>query len=527
MMKRILILILTLCLLSGCGAYEVTPPPEDTEATEATTAETTPTPTATEEEDTRIPPVYSEWEIDKPVYDLTVFNALYECEKGSLVNCSVDNAVGGYSGEGYVKGLMNPDSKLVVTANIPSNQHYSVIVCGYSETPATGTLYVDGLPRGKFTVGGAGEYECVMFDNIYLEEGEVQITFASLTADIAFDYVALQNCTTSYTKAYTFTAQLSNPKASEAASKLYRYICECFGDEVLTSAQVTQGTNDEIQEIFYTTGRYPAIRFSDMMDYGVGLDSGDVEIALEWAEQGGIVGYDWYWVKNGSCYSVKSDFDITKCINDHDVARLNEKRLKELYESGGVTDETISLLEDIDRVAEQLTKLKEADVAVLFRPLPEASSGEFWWGDSLEGYKWLYELIYARLCDYHHLDNLIWIWNGQSADWYVGDDLCDIIGLDIYDFSGALWDNQSHINQLINVTNMCNHKPIAITECNVLPSPSLLSIDHAFWSFATTWSGSTLDKEGQLSTKYMSEDEWVLFYNCSLTQTRDELGRIK
>ncbi len=529
-MKRLLSILLVVAIcFSGC--YSTLPneydPSEETELTPVVT-DASVDDADEAEEDPRVAPVYNESEIERVEYDFTEFSEIYECEEGTLKGIAyTDASVGGHSGEGYVKGVSYPDSGLVITAQIPSNQHYSVIVCAYSEDPATGTLYVDGLPRGKFTVGGSGEYECVMFDNIYLAEGEVHITFDELTADMALDYVALANSTNAYTKMYNFTGELSNKKASDAAKKLYRYLCECFGNEVLTSQQVTQGSNKELDEIYYTTGKYPAIRFSDLMDYGAGLDSGDVELALEWAEKGGIVGYDWYWVKDGSCYKDKSAFDLTKCLNDHDVARLNEKRLAELYESGGVSDETISLLEDIDRIAASLSRLKEQNVAVLFRPLPQASSGEFWWSVDKDAYLWLYELMYARLCDYHGLDNLIWIWNALDADWYVGDELCDIIGLDIYDFSGSPWDNQSHINQLINVTKMCNHKPIALTECNILPSPSLLSTDHAFWSFTTMWSRGAVDQNGELNRKYMSENEWILYYNCSLTQAMEELGEYK
>ncbi len=517
MNNKILCLLMAVCLLlSGCYSTAEPVTTSDTGTTASATEATTQKP-----EPERTAPSYPETEVKRVEYNLEIFSMLFECEKGNVGDGSrVDMTVGGFSGEGYVVG----SEGFILPVEVPSNQHYSITVCAYAEKPTQAALSVNGTPRGSFTVGGTGEYECVMFDNIYLEEGETLITFAEPMGIMIFDYVALKNCTTAYTKAYTFDAKLSNKKASESASRLYRYLCEAFGEYVITSQQVTQGSNDELDEIYYTTGRYPAIRFSDMMNYGVGIDSGDTELALEWAEQGGIVGYDWYWVKDGSCYADKTDFDLTKCVSDHDVARLNEKRLGELYASGGVSDETISLLEDIDRVAEQLTKLKDADVAVLFRPLPQASGGQFWWSVDRDAYIWLYELIYARLCDYWHLDNIIWIWNGQSADWYVGDGLCDIIGVDIYDFSQSHWDNQSHINQLINITEMCNHKPIAITECNVLPSPNYLSVDHAFWSFVNLWSGSALDKNGELNRKYISENEWVTFYNCSLTLSRDEIS---
>lgn len=91
------------------------------------------------------------------------------------------------------------------------------------------------------------------------------------------------------------------------------------------------------------------------------------------------------------------------------------------------------LMADIDAIAEQLLILKEAKVPVLFRPLHEASGGWFWWGASgPEAYKELYRLLYDRLTNEYGLDNLIWVWNGQDAEWYPGDEYVDIIGEDIY-----------------------------------------------------------------------------------------------
>lgn len=475
-----------------------------------------------------IGPEYSETQIDAVSYDPEEFYGIFEAEKGILSGMAyISNIVGGYSGDGYVAGASLPDSGLLVTAEVPSSQHYSITICAYSQFEMNGVLYVDGLAKGSFKLGGTGAYESVMFDNIFLHEGEVTLGFGELTADAYIDFVEIKNCGAIYKQPLAVAGKLSNPKASDAAQALYEYICESFGNYVISAQQVTAGTNRELGEIYRTTGQYPAIRFSDMMDYGAGIDNGDTELALKWASDGGIVGYSWYWVKGGSCYSAKSDFDVTKCINDHDVARLSEKRLKELYEAGGVSDETVSLLEDIDRVANELTKLKDAGVAVIFRPLPEASNGQFWWGEDKDAYLWLWELVYARLADYWHLDNLIWVWNAQSFDWYVGDDWCDIISLDLYDFSGQVWDNQSHINPLLGSASLGAKKPIAISECNILPSPGLVAQDGAYWAYVSLWQDYALDSAGKLNTGSISEAEWILYYNCSVVVTREELGEYK
>ena len=95
------------------------------------------------------------------------------------------------------------------------------------------------------------------------------------------------------------------------------------------------------------------------------------------------------------------------------------------------------VMADIELIAGELKKLKDADVPVLWRPLHEAEGGWFWWGaEGAEPCKKLYRLLYDQLTNVYGLDNLIWIWTGSTspaaADWYPGDDVVDIVGYDKY-----------------------------------------------------------------------------------------------
>ena len=101
--------------------------------------------------------------------------------------------------------------------------------------------------------------------------------------------------------------------------------------------------------------------------------------------------------------------------------------------AGTIPMEAWYLIRDIDAISEQLKILQDNNVTVLWRPLHEASGGWFWWGcRGKDAYQWLWNLMYERQTHYHKLNNLIWVWNGQDPDWYVGDDRCDIIGEDVY-----------------------------------------------------------------------------------------------
>ena len=92
------------------------------------------------------------------------------------------------------------------------------------------------------------------------------------------------------------------------------------------------------------------------------------------------------------------------------------------------------MIRDIDAIAVELTKLRDAHVPVLWRPLHEAEGGWFWWGaQGPKNYVRLYRLLYDRLTKVHKLDNLIWVYtSGGKPEWYPGDDVVDIIGADAY-----------------------------------------------------------------------------------------------
>ena len=96
-----------------------------------------------------------------------------------------------------------------------------------------------------------------------------------------------------------------------------------------------------------------------------------------------------------------------------------------------ISPECAAILRDIDSIATALKPLAEQDIPVLWRPLPEAGGGWYWWGaDGAASYRWLWNLLWHRMTDYHQLHNLIWVWNGQSQDFLV--DYYDIAAMDIY-----------------------------------------------------------------------------------------------
>lgn len=529
-MKRIiavLILTLTLCSCAFSPLDDAAALTSQTEESRTETRETenTTSPTLPPDDAEISLPVYAEADIGELSYDPKECYALYEAEEGIMSGyCAKMSSRQGYSGSGYVTGASLPDSRLIIELEIDSPQHYDVTVCAASDSPVEGILYVDGVARGRISLKGSGEFEAVKFESIYLVPDEAAVSIEELSGECDIDFVLLENSKDIYSHDYSVSGELSNANSSEKTKKLYKYLCEIYGEAVLSGQQCQEGSNDEIDAVARITGRYPAIRFGELMSCTEGVDTGDAELAIAYAQSGGIVGYVWNWLQNGSCYAEKSGFSLEKAVTSHDAAHLSCDKLIEIAQSGGVSEECIKIVDGIDKAAEQLKKLKDKDIPVLFRPLPEAGNGDFWWSSDKQSYLWLYRLIYKRLTEYHGLDNLIWIWNAQDVGWYVGDEYCDIISLDIYDFSKKPWDNQSHITPMLRLYSLAQGKPLAISECNVLPGPANIVKDSAFWLYASVWSGEyVLSADGGISNEYMSDSEWILFYNCSCVIARDEL----
>ena len=86
----------------------------------------------------------------------------------------------------------------------------------------------------------------------------------------------------------------SNPNASEETKELYSYICNVYGDYIISGQQEStwvDGEQYEFEYIYENTGKYPAIRGLDYMNDDF---DGVNQRATEWYEKGGIVTICWH-----------------------------------------------------------------------------------------------------------------------------------------------------------------------------------------------------------------------------------------
>lgn len=333
----------------------------------------------------------------------------------------------------------------------------------------------------------------VMFSKIIAFLSAVAVSVSAMASSA--DGNSSTNSAVGNTSVSTGTPALSNKNADETTKKVYSYICENFGEYMLSCQQEStwMGSPDyEMNYILDTTGKLPAMRGLDFMN---GDFDGVVSRSKEWWEKGGLVTICWHTGINGKGYQEslgdKPDFD---------------KLLKE------GTKEYNDMIANWDKAAEALAKLRNAGVPVLWRPFHEFDGGWFWWGKKGgANFVKLWQMMYDRFTNKFGLTNLIWVL-GYSGDvksgWYPGDDYCDIIGSDTYDSS-------THLKAWQKLNKMNSGKPLAFHECGNVPSVEDFEKDGCLWSWFMVWHTSHItgnDKENLKSV-----------YNSDKVITLDEL----
>lgn len=474
---------------------------------------------------------YDEQQITANTVKYTEYSKTYQAETGTLTGgAKIAKTRKGYKGTGYVTGLNTENDGWELTFELSESQYYNITLSVASDAAVKNNLLVNGVSQGDFAVSGKGTFENVTFENVYIEKGYAKISVLPTAGNVDIDLVTVKASKDINDLDLTLKgAQLSNKNADYNAKALYQYLCGSFGKNILLGQHDTVGSIAETEKIYETTGKYPAIRFGDLMPFTEDMIIGEneIEYAKNWAENGGIVSYMWHWTDpmgSGEYYSDKTDFDITKAVTKEKISSLSLEEIKALQKEGKVSEECVAIVEDIDKISEKLKELQDAGVAVLWRPLHEASNGYFWWGKDEDAYKWLWKLLYYRQTNYHKLNNLIWVWSAQNASWYVGDDLCDVLSVDIYD-KGNL---SGQINRLLFLYKMCKTKPVAMSECGNFPSAQNIADEKAMWSYIGQWGGNFLmNDDGTLNEEYNTQENLIEFYNNNITITRDELPDLK
>ena len=317
---------------------------------------------------------------------------------------------------------------------------------------------------------------------------------------------------------------LADKKATKETQGLMNYLCDVYGKNMLSGQQEIYGGGhtesapggysgsellgyeSEFEWIKNHFGDYPAIRGFDYMNYNplYGWDDNTTERIIEWGSKNGITTVCWHinLPKDFTSYELGEALDWQDCSYEKnstfDVANATVEGTKE-YEYVMLT---------IKLLAEELLKVQDAGIPIIFRPYHEAEgnggvNGEgawFWWSQNgAEAYKALWKQLYTTLTEEYGIHNLIWEFNSytydSSAAWYPGDDYVDIVGFDKYNVVYNRHDgktsgpNEDAISdtfyKLVNLTN--NKKLVAMPENDTVPSLSNILTEKAHWLYFCIW----------------------------------------
>lgn len=276
-----------------------------------------------------------------------------------------------------------------------------------------------------------------------------------------------------------------NPNATPEARALLTMLCAVSGKAILSGHHnFPNNLSQHSDATAQAMGKYPYIWGSDFGFAAAGKDAitgrdAMIEEAKRQYAAGSIITLMWHVVRpedsepNGWRESVQNkltDFEWSELITPG--TNLNKRWMAQ-----------------IDTAAGYLKRLQEAKIPVLWRPYHENNGDWFWWGGrpGERGFIALYRMTYDRMVNYHHLDNLIWVWNsnapngknaGPFADYYPGADVVDILATDVY---GEFL--QSHHDEL---AALAQGKPIALGEVGRVPTPEILKAQPK-WTWFMIW----------------------------------------
>ena len=461
---------------------------------------------------------------DKPLN----FSKTYEAENGKLSNDMSVISNGNASGGKSVGKFENDRSYCQISITVPADAVYDIVIRSMGiGSSKENDIYTDGKKVGTFNSEN-NKFSDYTVSAVSLTKGDHNIRIIKSWGWIELDKITVKTGAKISDSTYNVTSSLVNKNSTANTKKLYSFLKDCYGKYVITGQQCDGGINgNEFKAIKNLTGDYPAILGLDMMDYtpsrtALGASSSAVEKAIEFANKGGIVTFCWHWnapteylnstANNsdgwwGGFYTKSSNFDIAKVMNGQDA---NGKKLID---------------RDIKEIAKQLKRLEKAGVPVIWRPLHEGSGGWFWWGaQGPDAYKKLWKYLYNELTNTYGCNNLIWVYNGQSADWYPGDEYVDIVGEDIYPGNHVYDPQVSRFRQAINYGSKTKITALTENGC-IFDIDSAVSIN-ALWCWFMTWGDEFTVNGSNYSEKYTEKSVIKKMYASKYSLTLGSLPKI-
>lgn len=287
------------------------------------------------------------------------------------------------------------------------------------------------------------------------------------------------------------------PDASLEVRAVLDYLHEMNGKKTLAGQMWVPWGDDEIEYVERVTGKLPAIRGHDYIHER--SNKRENELMIAWWREGGIPTAMWHWgapTKGEGYNESKMGIDIERCFVEG-------------------TAEHAAMWQDLARIADRLTELRDAGVPVLWRPLHEFDGGWFWYGMGTdEQFVRLWRTMFDYFAKERGLNNLIWVLchSGRPrTGWDPGPEYYDLVGADTYTHTMQPW--------LYKWVKMAYNDagPIPLHECGQIPDPDQSFERGTPWSWWMVWHTGYLQQHDPEALKHAYQHELVI--------TRDELPR--
>ena len=482
-----------------------------------------------------------------------------------------------FSGGKYAKPA--DDSGITFTVNVEETAVYDITTKVLIKQYAwfNSTIVVNGAEAGSLlTKPVTCDSAFVITASAKMKVGENKITVGNQA--IGVDYITVERHPD---PVFKISESPVTPNATESARKIYNFLRENFGKKTIsgmmisdqnfnydygnmrlippggctpddsckyTDAEVKWKGQTDIAEFYKRSGHYPAIGGFDMLfaagghheeGWFKGYTENNLLMTEELWEMGGIPTYTWHWKVGQDTVFYTQDpypnngFNASGCTEDvmgtsntntcfNYTKAFKDSQCKEIDET---SQEYKDIVADVDIVSGYFKQLQDKGIAVVWRPLHEASGGWFWWGTaSAECYVQLYRLVFNRMVVTNELKNLIWVWNintdpafgydysALNAAWYPGDEYVDIVAVDIYNPMEDHNSGANYFNKI--VSDVGTNKMIALSENGAIPDIDSIAEDKAYWSYwmtwSQTWSGNFLENTTTEMWKRNLDDERII-----------------
>lgn len=269
-----------------------------------------------------------------------------------------------YSGSGYVD--ISENSAFSLSVDIPASQFYKITVRHRADGHKENPLMFNGL-KALDIYSDSDDWTESEVNGIFLEKGKNEITLGSGWSWFSLDSILIETGESLKDDIYGGVSEtLSNPYANLKTQNIYQYLKAIYGKRTLAGQCTDYGHNTETDALYKGLGKYPAVRTFDFIFDSPSYCNGnppatDVDLAIEWSRDGGLVAYDWHWhapFGGATFYAKDTSFDLSRAVTDEDLAHMDIQDIKQLQKDKKITREAYEIVSDIDAISKLMQHME-------------------------------------------------------------------------------------------------------------------------------------------------------------------------